>query len=168
MDEDKKHAARESVIRELAKLGVTLEELDQGAAELAERMPNRIGGRDNRICACGHRMSAHRSYAGRPAVCQPTRLVCPCKNPRPVAEAEDTRCFNFKTEGEARHHALWRGIRACAERGKEFRWTAPLICDRCKSEAERLVPVPVSQRGVRTPHATGYDALLCEECSREV
>jgi hypothetical protein len=168
MDMDKKQAARESVVRELAKLGVTLEELDQGAEELAERMPNRIGGRDNRICACGHRVSAHLVIDGRIAVCQPTRLNCPCKTLRPVAEAEDTRCFNYKTEGAAAFHALWRGMRACAERGKEFRWVASLVCDRCGSAAERLVPVPVTQRGVPVQHASGYDALLCEVCRREV
>jgi len=149
----------------LAQIGMTVDELKKAEEELSQVRPNR--GRDNRICVCGHRMSAH-TVVGGAAFCRPTKMECPCKKPRPVIEAQDTRCFNYKTSGSGALHALARGMLACVEREKSFKWIIPLVCDRCGSAAERLVPCAVTQRGQAVSYATGYDALLCEECRRAV
>ena len=160
MDEETKTA-----LEALAQIGMTVEELREAEEELAKVGSKRD--RDSRICVCGHRMSAH-TVIGGAGFCRPTKMECPCKTPRPVIEAADTRCFNYKTSGSGGLHALARGMLACVERGKSFRWTIPLVCDRCKKEAERLIPCAVSQRGQSMSAATGYDALLCEDCRREV
>lgn len=160
MDEETK-----SALEALAQIGMTVEELKEAEEELAKVGSKRD--RDSRICVCGHRMSAH-TVIGGAGFCRPTKMECPCKTPRPVIEAADTRCFNFKTNGSGGLHALARGMLACVERGKSFRWIVPLVCDRCKKEADRLIPCAVSQRGQSMSAATGYDALLCEDCRREV
>ncbi|NBS92158.1 MAG: hypothetical protein EBT27_00155 [Betaproteobacteria bacterium] len=112
-------------------------------------------------------MSAH-TVVGGVAYCRPTKLECPCKSCKPVIEVEDTRCFNFKTEGSGALHALARGMLALAKREKNMRWVVELQCERCKRPAEKLVPTAVTQRGQAATQATGFDALLCEDCRREV
>lgn len=163
--EEETEDAKKSAIDALAQIGMTVEEIKAAQEELEATGSRRD--RDNRICACGHRMSAH-TVVGGAGFCRPTKMECPCKTPRPVIEAADTRCFNYKTNGSGGLHALARGMLACVERSKRFKWIVPLVCDRCKQEAERLIPSAVSQRGQAMTHATGHDALLCEDCRREV
>lgn len=151
----------------LEALGLSVEELEDAEKELYLSGKLRLRSRDNRICACGHRMSAHTTVAGA-GFCRPTKMECPCKAPRPVLEVQDTRLFNYKTEGSGALHALARGILASARGGKWVKWTVDLECDRCKKPAERLLPSAVSQRGQAMPSATGHDALLCEDCRRAV
>lgn len=164
MKEETKDGTHEA-LEALAQIGMTVEEIKDAQKNYDQLGPKRD--RDNRICVCGHRMSAHTVVAGA-GFCRPTKMECPCKNARPVIEAADTRCFNYKTSGSGGLHALSRGMLACVERGKSFRWIVPLVCDRCKKDADRLIPCAVSQRGQAMSYATGYDALLCEECRREV
>ena len=151
----------------LRAIGLTVEELEEAEQELYLSGKVRQRSRDNRICACGHRMSAHTSVAGA-SFCRPTKLECPCKSPRPVIAVSDTRSFNFKTEGSGALHALSRGMLALAKKGKTLRWLVDLECDRCKKPAEKLLPSAVSQRGMAMTEATGYDALLCEDCRRAI
>jgi hypothetical protein len=151
----------------LAQIGMTVEELEAADQELYLSGKAQRRSRDNRVCACGHRASAH-TVVGGVAYCRPTKLECPCKALKPVLEVQDTRCFNFKTEGSGALHALGRGLLACVKREKAVRWIVELQCERCGKEAERLIPTAVSQRGQAVAHATGFDALLCEDCRREV
>ena len=151
----------------LEALGMTIEELEEAEQKLYASGKLRLRSRDNRICVCGHRMSAHTSVAGT-GFCRPTKMECPCKSPRPVLEVQDTRLFNYKTEGSGALHALARGILASVRGGRWVKWSIELVCDRCKKPAERLLPCAVSQRGRAMDEATGHDALLCEECRREI
>jgi hypothetical protein len=52
--------------------------------------------------------------------------------------------------------------------GKSAEWIVDLKCDRCGKVDEIVTPVPVTKSGHATSHATGYDALLCQECREEV
>lgn len=160
-------AGLEDAAAALAKIGVTLDELEQADEELYRSGRVKRRSRDTRICACGHRMSAH-TIVGGASFCRPTKLECPCKTPRAVLNAQDTRCFNYKTEGSGGLHALSRGLLASARRSKRVEWLVDLVCDRCGKSAERLTPTAVTQRGVAVPGATGFDALLCEDCRRDV
>jgi hypothetical protein len=145
----------------LAQLGITADEIETAEQSIDKR------NRDSRICACGHRMSAHTVVAGA-SFCRPTKLECPCKSPRPVLTVSDTRSFNYKTEGSGALHALSRGILALARRGGRSHWLIELKCDRCSRQVDRLLPSAVSQRGRAMTEPTGYDALLCEECRSEI
>jgi len=151
----------------LAKIGMTIEELQEARAKLDASRDSAGRTRDGRICACGHRMSAHVNVAGA-AYCRPTKHECSCKRARPVLEVQDVRCFAYKTEGSGGLHALSQGILASIERGKSVKWTVDLKCDRCSNEVDRLIPTCVSQRGQAVAGPTGYDALLCEDCRRDV
>jgi hypothetical protein len=51
---------------------------------------------------------------------------------------------------------------------KKVEWIIPLACDRCGSDKNNVVPVPVTQSGYATDEATGFDALLCPECRMDV
>jgi len=151
-----------SAAEALAMLGITLEEVDDADEALREKGP-----RDRRICACGHGVSRHTENYGA-VYCKPARMECPCKKVRPVLETNDTRAFLRKTDGMGVQHALTRGIAAAIKRGKSAKWLVELKCDRCGESAEKIIPAPVTQRGISVDHPTGYDALLCPKCSTEV
>jgi hypothetical protein len=161
MSEEKKWVSAQDA---LAMMGLTTEDVDDADAELLEKKKHGV---DRQICACGHAMSRHTVVHGA-VFCKPARMECPCKHVRPVIETEDTRMFIRKTDGAGSAHALSRGIRAAAEKGKSVAWIVDLVCDRCGTANNRVVPVPVTQNGHATSHATGYDALLCPECRIEV
>ena len=141
----------------------TLEEAVKADAELIDRPATN---RDGRICLCGHPMARH-TNAGGAVYCKPTRMECPCKNLRPVLEADDVRPFLRKTGGSGPLHALGRGLQASVTKQISVAWLVEMICDRCKTEGP-VSPVPVTQRGIAVSHATGYDALLCKDCREEV
>lgn len=147
----------------LAAIGISVSEAIEGDSSLLRS----AGSRDKSICVCGHPVSRHTDTHGA-VYCKPTRMECPCKKVRPVLEAEDLRCFLRKTAGSGSMHALTRGMAASAQKEKKVRWAIDLKCDRCKTEASRLVPAPVTQTGFATHHPTGYDALLCEKCLAEI
>lgn len=119
---------------------------------------------DKRICLCGHSVSRHDLTLDRPS-CIVGKQFCPCRKIQPVLVVEDTRPFIRKTDGASVLHALTRGIAAAAEKGHavekiEGAW----VCHRCGQSDVRLSPVPVSSNGVAMQTATGYDALLCDDC----
>lgn len=144
----------------LEMLGISLDEAREIDGKLTKKAKVK---RDRRICLCGHGVSKHTTYNGI-LTCKPSAMMCPCKKVNPVLEADDTRVFMRKTEGAAAMHALSRGMYACLESGKEVRWIVDLHCDRCGSTDKRVVPVPVTQNGFAADYATGFDALLCDDC----
>ena len=125
----------------LAAFGLTEE-------ELAEPLPFVRSERDGRICSCGHPMSKHEEVdltsRGRGVIrrCTPVRADCRCAEPKPVAEAQDTRQFIWKGKGHGAGHALVIGARASAEKGKRFEWLDGW--PRCELEAWPLA----KKRGV--------------------
>ena len=147
----------------LAALGLTVEEVQEVDGTLRQQK----FGTDRRVCLCGHGAPKHTEAAGR-SMCKPSRYACPCKNLRPVLEAEDVRPFLCRTVGGGAMHALVRGISSLAVRGKNSHWIIELKCDRCQGTDEVVVPVPVTEHGKATTYATGYDALLCQTCREEV
>ena len=155
-----------SALSALAAIGLTPEDVDRADLELAEQRKAREA-IDRHICACGHASSRHTVMAGI-VYCKPSRMECPCKKLRPVLETSDTRLFVRKTDGGGAAHALARGIKAAVEKGRSVRWIVDLVCDRCGEAHANVVPVPVTQTGAAVPRATGYDALLCPECRKEI
>lgn len=148
----------------LAMMGISAEDVDRADEELLEKKKHGV---DRQICSCGHAMSRHTVVHGV-VMCKPARMECPCKRTRPVLETTDTRMFIRKTDGAGPAHALTRGIRAAIEKNKQVAWIVDLVCDRCQKPAEQIFPVPVTQNGIATSYATGYDALLCSECRLDV
>jgi len=144
----------------LAKLGMSLEEVREVDEKLTRKNKAK---RDRRVCLCGHGVSKHTTFNGI-LVCKPSAMMCPCKRLRPVLEAEDTRMFLRKTEGAGAMHALSRGIYAALEAGRSVEWIVDLTCDKCNATDKRVVPVPVTQNGFLADYATGFDALLCDDC----
>lgn len=150
----------------LAMIGLTVDEVDDADAALAEQ--RKVNASINRhVCACGHAIARHTVTHGI-VMCKPARMECPCKKARPVLLAQDTRLFIRKTEGGGAAHALSRGIRESITKGKAVEWLIELVCDRCGTSASNVTPVPVSQQGTSRTYATGYDALLCPDCRVEV
>lgn len=145
----------------LAALGLDLDEVLEEDSELRTRPAKR----DGRICACGHSMTKHKfdKFIGV-HTCKPSKMDCPCKNPRPVLEAEDTRPFLRRTQGGGARHALSRGLAALVSSGKSAEWIIELKCDGCKEDSDALVPVPVTKDGFASDDATGIDLLLCPTC----
>lgn len=123
------------------------------------------GTRDGRICMCGHGLAKHNLETG---LCKPSAMDCPCRNPRPVIDVEDTRVFLRRTVGGGELHALARGLGALSALGKSFEWLIDLKCDRCKAVDEVVTPVPVTATGFATTYPTGYDAFLCRPCREEI
>lgn len=146
----------------LAALGLSADE----AIEVDEKLKEKTT-RDSRICICGHAVNKHLQTNGI-VMCTPSRMVCPCKNVRPVIEVEDTRLFLRKTTGPGFEHALVRGMAALAQAGKEARWLEDPKCDRCSTTEGRIVPVPITTGKSVAYEATGRDALLCEKCMEEI
>lgn len=125
-------------------------------------------GRDRRVCLCGHSMKRHDDPAGRGIIqCSVGKQNCPCKIPRAVLETSDTRNFMRKTLGAGSMHALSLGIAGAINAGHGVQWIIDLKCDRCGAEGT-LSPTPVTKNGVAQNEATGYDALLCRDCRKEV
>jgi len=147
----------------LEALGVSLQE----AVEIDQSL-RRDKGRNRNICICGHPEARH-SLTDRGWVCVTTRIGCLCKNLRAVLHAEDVRPFLCKTTGAAGLHALTRGISALAlmEPPKKITWTADLKCDSCASSDSIVSIVPITQQGLPTSYATGFDAFLCQDCREE-
>lgn len=145
-------------------LGISFEEARDVDQKLSKKGKAK---RDRRVCLCGHGVSKHTTFNGI-LVCKPSAMMCPCKKINPVLEAEDTRMFLRKTEGAGPMHALSRGLYACIEAGRKVEWIVPLQCDRCKSKDKRVVPAPVTQNGFSADYATGFDALLCDDCRLKV
>jgi hypothetical protein len=145
----------------LKAMGIDLEEALKVDKSLSTKRP-----RDGRICICGHGTARHTEVAGM-TFCKPSKMDCPCKKERLVLDADSTRPFLRKTEGGGPMHALIRGLSVLINQGKTAEWIVELKCDRCGADDVVVAPVPVTQNGVASVEATGYDALLCQGC-REV
>lgn len=130
-------------------------------ADKEYRVKNRE--RDGRVCACGHPVTRHSGIAGE-YVCQPTKMECPCRKPKPVLESSNTRFFVRKTVGAGAMHALGRGLAAAIEAGAECEWIVDLICEKCNEESDQLTPVAVDQFGVFVNEPARFNALICRKC----
>ena len=130
--------------------------------------------RDNRVCLCGHPVSRHKvdPYSGI-LTCKPSQLLCRCKSVRPVLTTNDTRLFLRRTTGAGLHHALVRGLAACAQVGKEVAWIEPPQCERCKTLTGNIAPVVITSYLKVVPEVdkdsdTGLHAMLCDTCIKEL
>jgi hypothetical protein len=151
----------------LESLGISVEEMQKTEEDLEKQGLKRYRYTDSRICLCGHGVGRHTVTNGV-VYCKPSRMECPCKKLRPVLEAGDTRLFIRKTSGSGPLHALTLGLLSLIKAGKTAEWVVELECDRCKKKTGDVVPVPVTQYGKAATYATGYDALLCPDCRREI
>jgi hypothetical protein len=151
----------------LAMLGINAEEAVEVDQNLT-RKPNS----DKRICLCGHAINKHLVDSGI-ITCTPSKLYCPCKNLRPVVLVEDTRLFLRKTNGPGAEHAFTRGLAASFSADKNVEWLETPKCDKCGIEATpagdvRISPAAVTEFKTLSYEATGYDALLCDNCLEEM
>ena len=150
--------AEENKVDPFSFMDFTLEEAIE-ADQKSQEQPRR----DRRVCNCGHGVSRHKYLVNGTLSCQPTRMSCPCLEVKPVLEASDVRPFLRKTTGQAAFHALGRGLQAAALAGVEVTWLVDMKCDRCNAEGP-IAPVAVTQSGIASDKATGYDVLLCRTC----
>lgn len=69
-------------------------------------------------------------------------------------------------------HALSRGISALViGSDKKIEWIEEaLYCHKCEASGAdlKLTPAPITRGGRVADEATGIDALLCDECRREM
>lgn len=143
----------------LAGLDITVEE----ATEAYNKIKS-AGNRDGRICICGHAMGYHAFIEGRGVhKCNAQKQNCSCKNPRPVLITSNARAFMKKTYGSAGLHALTQGVVTAINAGGSVDWIVELKCDKC-GNANQVVPCPVTQSGLVSSEATGWDKFLCREC----
>lgn len=157
-------------------LGFTREEVQASEEELQRRGLISSKGDSQKttrlICLCGHGMTRHTEFQGMWS-CSPTKLHCPCADPRAVAWAQDTRLFKMKTLGAGVQHALMRGLLASESLQRSTFWTIDLKCDKCGSSgtSARLAPTPVDKSGKLKSDlnlTTWIDALLCELCRNDL
>jgi hypothetical protein len=148
----------------LEMLGINVDEAIETDKKRTETKP-----RDPRICLCGHAVNKHSTASGE-VQCVPSRYWCPCKKLRPVIQVEDTRLFLRKSNGPNQEHALIRGIAASVVAEKDVKWIIDVACDICsKTSAEaRIMPTPVTEFKTVSYEATGYDALVCEDCLEKI
>jgi hypothetical protein len=147
----------------LEMLGMTMDEVLDADDALRVKPAHR----DGRICLCGHGMTRHKFQDGMFLMCNPSRMSCPCKRPRPVFDSEDTRPFMRKTGWSGSEHAFSRGLAKLVESGKSGEWMIDLKCDACKTESSSLIPVCLNQYVREIAHGAepeGYDALFCPSC----
>lgn len=148
-----------SAMDALAALGIDPDEVME---EYEATRPKTV--RNGLICICGHPVARHTEVAGV-GVCTPSRMVCPCRTPRAVADSADVRLFQYRTDGSGIRHALIRGLTAVANAGKEAHWIVDLVCDNpeCGSPTN-VVPVPVTSSGSPTDEPSPLNVFLCSEC----
>jgi hypothetical protein len=145
-------------------LGINVEDAIETDKKRTEAKP-----RDPRICLCGHAANKHNMDSGE-VQCVPSRYWCPCKKLRPVVQVEDTRLFLRKTNGPNQEHALIRGIAASVVASKEVKWIVEVACDIChRTAAEtKILPTAVTEFKTMSYEATGWDALVCEDCLEKI
>lgn len=149
----------------LATLGMTPEE---SLAEYEARA--RVTGRnlDRRVCICGHSIRRHHIGQGY-TKCIPAKMSCPCSTMVPVVETSDTRCFMWLTTGYGREHALVKGIHSVGAKGKTWDWVEEnRRCFKCETRGVVLMPCPVNVNWQVARSPQKVNALLCEDCIREV
>lgn len=118
---------------------------------------------DNRVCLCGHSVNAHNAFEGV-VDCRPSKYQCPCKKLKPVIQVENLRIFIRRTSADTRGHALTLGMLESIKRNFKFEWLIDVACDRCGETDGRIGPCAVSRDGIISYTATGYDAMLCQNC----
>ena len=119
--------------------------------------------RDRTICSCGH-PSAHHGNLQDQTYCSFMGNFCPCRKLLPVIEVEDLRFFSKTTSGEGVDHALALGITSSNRSKKTIQWVIPPVCMRCKSETERVRPVPLTLNTERTNKLGQITVIACHIC----
>ena len=126
-----------------------------------ERETIRARVRDGRICICGHPLTRHSTYADVVA-CNPTKMICDCKDIRVVVETSDTRWFLRKTEGSGASHALVKAMQTARDKGADVKWLVDPVCDKPNCGNRDIRPVIVMQE--KNGKSIRNTILLCSEC----
>jgi hypothetical protein len=142
-------------------LNFTNEEAVEALAEVEKK-----NARDGRICLCGHPNKRHEFIRDR-AVCKAAKQLCPCSEIRLVLKVDNARPFLRKTTGGGPFHALSQGMATAHAAGIGMEWLVEMKCDVCREE-RRLSPVPVNEAGTELNGPSAYNALVCDECRREM
>ena len=125
------------------------------------------------ICICGHPESRH-YFDETVSLCKPTVMECPCARFKAVIRAEDTRLFQYKTQGPGTEHALTKGLIRSAQKKKTVEWVEDVYkCALCGVlEDIQIYPIAGSEetgyRVARDPKVENNmgrkNALLCPAC----
>lgn len=125
------------------------------------------------VCICGHPEARH-YINGDMSLCKPTVMDCSCAQYRGVIRAEDTRYFQYKTNGPGVDHALSKGLKQSAKKNRTVEWLEDAYkCALCeKQETLQIYPISGSEKigfHIATDPKVDYDmgrrnALLCEGC----
>ena len=118
---------------------------------------------DRTICSCGHPSVHHGPFQNQMS-CSFMNKYCPCRSLLPVIEAEDLRFFQKTTNGEGANHALALGITSSIRSKKKIQWVVKPVCMNCKSETERIRPVPLTLNNERTYKLGQQTVLACYNC----
>jgi hypothetical protein len=116
------------------------------------------------VCICGHPLKRHGSYApGRP-FCKSGQMWCPCVEPFPVLEVEDTRYFTWVTRGYGAKHALIAGLARLIQGKKVAAWTVPLICANCGRTDGPIFPAPINSLMRISDKPEKLNLFSCQVC----
>ena len=142
-------------------LNFSEEEAGEALAEVQQK-----NARDGRICLCGHPNKRHEMVRDRVS-CKAAKQFCPCREVRLVLKVDNARPFLRKTTGGGPFHALSQGMVSAHASGVNMEWLIEMKCDVCKQSA-KLSPVPVNEHGTELEEPGEYNALVCDDCRRNM
>lgn len=116
------------------------------------------------VCICGHAVNKHGSHApGRP-FCKTGQMWCPCAEPFPVLDVDDTRFFTWATRGYGAKHALISGLARLIQSNRVATWLVPLVCANCGRSDGPIFPVPINSQMVVSNLPEKVNLLSCQVC----
>lgn len=143
-------------------LGLSLEDVER--FQQAKR-DKRIANKD--VCACGHAMNKHTKFESGHWDCHTAKMWCPCQDPIPVLQAEDTKYFMTKTYGYGYKHALSTGLLRCRQKGVSTKMIVPPACFKCAITGVQLYPAAINRHNQLVDVPAVRNGIFCLKCIYE-
>lgn len=143
-------------------LGLSLTEVeDFQAANRNKKVANKD------VCACGHAMNKHTKYESGHWDCHTAKMWCPCQEPIPVLQADDTKYFMTKTHGYGAKHALATGLLRCRQKGVATKMIVELQCFKCAITGVELLPAAINRDNRLVDVPASRNGIFCLKCIYE-
>lgn len=143
-------------------LGLSLQEVEE--FQIAKRN-KKVANRD--VCACGHAMNKHTQYESGHWDCHTAKMWCPCQEPIPVLQADDTKYFMTKTHGYGSKHALATGLLRCRQKGVKTKMIIAPQCFKCSASGLQLYPAGINRDNRLVDVPASRNGIFCLKCIYE-
>lgn len=143
-------------------LGLSIQEAEE--FQTANRN-KKVANRD--VCACGHAMNKHTKYESGHWDCHTAKMWCPCQEPIPVLQADDTKYFMTKTHGYGAKHALATGLLRCRQKGVATKMIVALQCFKCAMAGVELLPAAINRDNRLVDVPASRNGIFCLKCIHE-